>query len=184
MVQEMADNVSVKLEGLESLKSALAELPRQLRNKYLLNALRKAAKVPLSAARAVVPVMSSELAAKTPYRTKGLLKRRLMVRTSKAARSAGNIGVFINVRPAAGAKYKTQKGADILGSYKRRVKVKESQRGAKSKTDPFYWRFVNFGTKKMPKRDFLSKAVDALPKALEVFKTEMAPIIQGWNNRK
>lgn len=161
MVSEMDDNVSVKITGLDDLKQVLSEIPKQLRKKFLLQALRKAARVPLQEGRKEVPVMSSQDAMKAPFRTPGLVRKKLSVRLSKESRKAGNVGVFINVRPA-----------------------KAGLRGAKSKQDPFYWKFVNFGTKKMPKRDFMSKAADALPMALEVFKAEIAPVIQWWNNRK
>lgn len=166
----MADNVTARIEGLDDLKRVLDELPKQLRKKVVLGALRKAARVPLQAARQVVPVMSSATAAAAPYRTPGLLKRRLMVRASKSSGRAGNVGVFINVKPL--------KSAAIRGF--KRIGGKSSQ----NPVDPFYWRFVNFGTKKMPKRDFMSKAVEALPQALEVFKAQIVPVIQWWNSRK
>lgn len=166
----MADSMTVKIKGLDDLKRVLDDLPKQLRKKIVLGALRKAARVPLQAARRVVPIMSSAEAASAPYRTPGLLKRRLMVRSSKSATRAGNIGVFINIKPLR---------ASAISGFKR-IGGKASQNPA----DPFYWKFVNFGTKKMPKRDFMSAAVDALPDALEVFKAQLAPAIQWWNNRK
>lgn len=168
----MGDSFSVKIEGMDDLKAALADVPAQLRKRVLLGALRKAARVPLLVARSIVPVMSSVDAAKTPYRTPGLLKKRLMVRTSRAARQAGNVGVFVNVKPAAGAKIKQGR------------LVKASQRGAKSPTDPYYWRFVDRGTKKMAGANFMRKAGDSLPQALDVFKSEVIPQINKLNNRK
>lgn len=170
MVRVMVDNIQVKITGLDDLKRVLEEIPKRLRNKFLLQALRKAARVPLQEARQVVPVMSAQDAAKAPYRTPGLLKRRLTVRASKQARKSGAVGVFMNVKPL--------KSAAVRGF--KRIGGKSSQNPA----DPFYWKFVNFGTKKMPGRDFMSKAADSLPRALEVFKAEIAPIIQWWNNRK
>jgi HK97 gp10 family phage protein len=167
---EMADSISIKIEGIDDLKRVLSEIPDRLKKKHLLSALRKAARVPLSAAKQEVPVMTAENAAKAPYRTSGLLKKRLMVRTSKAARKSGNVGVFINIKPL--------KTAAIRGF--KRIGGKSSQ----NPIDPFYWKFVQFGTKKMPARDFMGKAADALPDALEVFKREISPLIQWWNNRK
>jgi len=166
----MVDSVTAKIHGLDDLKRVLDELPKQLRRKVVLGALRKAARVPLQAARQVVPVMSSADAAKAPYRTPGLIKRRLMVRASKSSGRAGNVGVFINVKPL--------KTAAIRGF--RRIGGKSSQ----NPVDPFYWKFVNFGTRKMQKTDFMAKAADALPQALEVFKAQIAPVIQWWNSRK
>ena len=177
----MADNVSVKIAGIDELKRALAAMPSKIRRKALVKALRAGAKVVQKAARAAVPV----LAVPNPYRTKGLLKRRLTVRTSKESRSQGNVGVFVNIRPAKGG-----------------------ERGAKSKLDPFYWRFVAFGTKahtikpktakalafggrvvKMVKhpgskpKNFLQAGADALPQALSAFEREAIPAIEALNTR-
>lgn len=71
--------------------------------------------------------------------------------------------MFVNVRPA-------KKGA----------------RGAKSKTDPFYWRFVEFGTRFFKPNiglQFLQRSADRLPQALEVFIREVGPQINKLNNR-
>lgn len=180
----MDNNFSVHVSGLEDLKAVLADIPRQLRKKVILAALRKAARIPLQKARELVPVLSSSYSAKAPYRTPGLLKKRLMVRTSRTSRQAGNIGVFINVKPAQGAKYKTERNSFLGVKWSNRSKVKDSQRGAKSKLDPFYWRFVEFGTKKMQKRSFLADAGKTLDKALQVFMAEVIPAIERFNKRK
>jgi HK97 gp10 family phage protein len=180
----MAGEVSAKIEGLDDLRRVLAEIPRDLRKKVILSALRKAARVPLQKARQTVPVMDATAAAKNPYRTAGLLKKRLMVRTSKQARRSGNLGVFINVRPADGAKWKRQKVKTLFGTKTTATKTKASQRGAYSPNDPFYWRFVEFGTKKMKARPFIQPAADTLPQALEVFKAEVIPQINKFNSRK
>lgn len=167
----MADSVNVKIAGIDELKRALADLPSKLRRKALMKPMRSAMKVVLDAARAAVPVLQ----APTPYRTSGLLKKRLAVRASRVSRQAGNVGVFVNVRPAAGAKFATVAGV--------RVKTKASQRGAKSRLDPFYWRFVEFGTRKMGARKFLRPAADKLPEALAVFEREAIPSIEALNKR-
>lgn len=180
----MAGEVSAKVDGLEDLKRALADIPRELRKKVILSALRKAARVPLLAARQAVPVMNSAEAAKNPYRTAGLLKKRLMVRTSKDAKRAGNLGVFVNVRPADGNKWKRQKTQTLFGTKTTVSLKKASQRGAKSPQDPFYWRFVEFGTKKMKAKPFIKPAGETLDKALEVFKAEVIPQINKFNSRK
>ncbi len=176
----MADNVTVKVNGIDELKRALAALPSKLRRKALVKALRAGAKVVQKAARAAVPV----LATSTAYRTRGLLKRKLTVRVSKESRSQGNVGVFVNVKPFG-------KGG-----------------GAKNKLDPFYWRFVAFGTKahaikpktakalafggrvvKMVKhpgskpKNFLQAGADALPQALAAFEREAIPAIEALNTR-
>jgi hypothetical protein len=59
---------------------------------------------------------------KTKTRTAGLIKRRVSIRRSNIDKKEGNIGVFVNVKPA-----------------------KKENRGAKSRLDPFYWSFINHG---------------------------------------
>ena len=136
-----------QIQGFDDLAAKLREIPKALRKRVLRNALAAGARLVRAAARRSAPVLSATAARKAPYRTPGLLKRSVAVRTSKQARREGNVGVFVNVRPA-----------------------KAGLRGAKSKADPFYWRFVNFGTAKMPARPFLSGAAGQLPQALQVFQ--------------
>ena len=170
----MADSVNVKIAGIDDLKRALAALPGKLRRKALLKPLRSAMKVVLDSARAAVPVLQTP----SPYRTKGLLKKTLSVRTSKVARQEGNVGVFVNIKPAAGAKFKT---VGRVAGVAVRIKKKDSRRGAKSNVDPYYWRFVEFGTKKMAKRPFLTPAANKLPEALAAFEREAIPAIEALN---
>ncbi|MER2518569.1 MAG: HK97-gp10 family putative phage morphogenesis protein [Candidatus Accumulibacter phosphatis] len=170
----MASNngVTLQIQGVEDLKRALGELTSQLRKKVLLSALRQAARVVSADAKANAPTLQTP----APYRTKGLVRKRISVRTSKDARKAGDVGVFVNVRPAAGAKYKRVGGV--------RTFVKASQRGAQSPNDPFYWRFLEFGTRKMRARPFLRPAADKLPEALAVFEAAVIPAIEKFNNRR
>jgi len=172
-VKRNAEGITATVEGLERLKIAFSGIPDKLRRKVLLSALRKGAAVVRKAARAATP----ELAKPTPYRTKGLLKKRLMVRVSRASKAAGHVGVFVNIRPAEGTQYVKH---NLLGVKYKTIK-RESQRGARSPNDPFYWRFVNFGTKKgnkLPATNFLEAGAAVLPQALEIFEREIGPAIQ------
>jgi len=170
------EGITATVEGLERLKIAFSGIPDKLRRKVLLSALRKGAAVVRKAARSATP----KLAKPTPYRTKGLLKKRLMVRVSRASKAAGHVGVFVNIRPAEGTQYVKH---NLLGVKYKTVK-RESQRGARSPNDPFYWRFVNFGTKKgnkLPAAKFLEAGADVLPQALEIFEREIGPAIQKFD---
>lgn len=175
-----SDAISVRISGIDDLKRALAEIAPQLRKKVLLSALRKAARVVSGAARAAAPVLSRP----HPYRTRGLVKRRISVRISKVARRAGDVGVFVNVKPAPGARFKTTRSSFLGIKTSSRTLVKKSQRGAQSATDPYYWRFLEFGTRKMRARPFLQPAADKLPEALAVFEAEVIPAIEKLNRRK
>jgi HK97 gp10 family phage protein len=52
---------------------------------------------------------------------------------------------------------------------------------AKSKLDPYYWRWLEFGTKKMTARPFLKPAADRLPEALAAFEASAIPAIEALN---
>lgn len=150
----MADGFTVKLEGIDDLKRALADATKQIRTKAVRAALRKAGQVISKEAKQSAPV----IAAPTKTRNPGTVKKAIAVRNSKFARQAGNEGVFINVRPLRGSRQKT------LG-----------KAGAKNPNDPFYWRFQEFGTVKMKARPFLSPAAES--KGNEAIKTFMDSVI-------
>lgn len=142
---------TVIVSGLDELKRKLAEIPKAMRRRVLRNALAAGAREVRDTARRAAPVLSLVASLKAPYRKPGTVKQAISVRTSKLDRKDGNVGVFVNVRPA-------KKGA----------------RGAKSPNDPFYWRFLEFGTKKMAARSFMQGATDRLPQALRIFEERIA----------
>ncbi len=122
----MSDGFTVRLEGIDELKRALADAAKKIRTQAVRSALKQAGRVIQAAAKAAAPV----LAAPTKTRTPGTMRNAISVRTSKFARRAGDEGVFINVRPLRGAR------ARRLG-----------KASATNPNDPYYWRFVEFGTK-------------------------------------
>ena len=148
----------VRIEGLDELKRKLSEVPKAMRKRVLRTALAAGAREVRDVAKRNAPVMTLGTSLKAPYRKPGTVKQAIRVRTSKADRRAGDVGVFVNVRPA-----------------------KAGQRGAKNPNDPFYWRFLEFGTKKMPARPFLQRATSALPKALTIFQERIAKWINETN---
>ena len=148
----------VRIEGLDELKRKLAEVPKAMRKRVLRNALAAGAREVRDVAKRNAPVMTLGTSLKAPYRKPGTVKQAIRVRTSKADRRAGDVGVFVNVRPA-----------------------KAGQRGARNPNDPFYWRFLEFGTRKMPARPFLQRATSALPKALTIFQERIAKWINETN---
>ena len=160
----------VRIEGMEQALAVLRALPDRLRNRALRNALAAGGRVVRDAAKRLAPVINpGDPAVLKGWRKPGTLKRAITVRTSKQARRAGNVGVFVNVRPAKGAKFKGGK------------QVKASQRGAKNPNDPFYWRFVEFGTKVAGARPFLAKGAQRLDQALQAFIKAIGPQIAKLN---
>lgn len=128
----MADNwisdsrVDVKLEGVDELKRALASVSKQIRTKAIRSALWEGGKVIRKAAQANAPMLRT----KRPDRARGTIKKNIIVRFSKFAKRRKDEGVYISVRPLKGVRQKR------LG-----------KAGASNPNDPFYWWFVEFGTK-------------------------------------
>lgn len=158
-----------QLQGFDELAAKLRAIAPALRKKALRNALAAGARVVRDEARAAAPVLSRPV----PYRTAGLVKKSIVVRTSKVARRAGDVGVFVNVRPAKGARFRTQTTRLLGARLRTRVQTRASLRGARSPVDPFYWRFLEFGTRKMRARPFLQRAAKKLPQALRVFQAQV-----------
>jgi len=178
--------IEAKVTGIPGLKAALAGIVPKLRARPLRNALAAGARLVQKAARAAAPVLNpSSLAVRKGYRTSGLVRKAISVRTSKAARAKGDVGVFVNVRPAKGARFQKQT-QNVLGfKLKTRRQVTKTQRGAKSPLDPYYWRFINFGTATGTRAfGFLQKGAQALPLALDAFKRAIGPAIDRLNKPK
>lgn len=150
------------VHGIPDLKLALAQIAPKLQYRALRNALAASARVVRDEAKRLTPVLQ------VPVRTKGgvvkrepgTVRKALSVRTSKNNKRAGNVGVFVNVRPA-----------------------KRGSRGTNNPRDPFYWRWLEFGARHMPGRSFLQGAASKLPESLEVFKAKIGPQIAKLNKK-
>lgn len=149
-------------DGIQRLRDKLLSLAPEIRRKYVRKALRKGAEIvqKVSATPGIVPVLAKPVFRNGKMiRRPGTLQRNILIRNSRDATAEGNVGVFVNVRPAKGA-----------------------QRGTYSPDDPFYWRFVHFGTKHMRARPFLSIGARELPgPALRAIEQSLAPDIQQMN---
>lgn len=155
--------IESKVTGIPDLREALLGIAPKLRVRALRNALAAGARLVQKAARAATPVISpSSLAVRKGYRKPGTVRKAISVRTSKVARKAGDVGVFVNVRPA-----------------------KNALRGAKSAADPYYWRWIEFGTKNGTRAfGFLQTGASKLPEALQVFLKQIGPAIAKLNKPK
>lgn len=157
----------VRLTGVDDLKAALRALPRQMRTKVLRGALRSAAKVIQGEAKAKAPV----LAQSTPYRIRGLVRRSITITNSKLARRRGDVGVFVTVRRSREARNRG------MYSTLSRKRVRPN--------DPFYFKFLELGTKHMKARPFLGPAFRArATQAVQAFERGVRPEIDKLNRRK
>lgn len=179
--------IEAKLSGLPDLREALAGIVPKLRVRALRLALAAGARLVQKAARQRTPVLklsthSGAAAYRKGYRKPGTVQKAISVRTSKLARRRGDVGVFVNVKPAKGM-----------------------ARGAKSHRDPFYWRWLNFGWNpagrdrstagKLARRrlsragaakakagaHFLEEGAKRLGAALDEFKRRIVPAIAKLN---
>jgi len=113
-----ADVFTAKVNGVEIAIAELRALAPKLRKRAIMNALRAGAREVRGAMRGATPALAVPVRRRGRIiRTPGTVRRAISVRTSRLSARAGNLGVFINVKPAKG-----------------------SNRGIA--TDPFYWRFL------------------------------------------
>jgi HK97 gp10 family phage protein len=160
----MADEVLIRLDGVDGLLRALKGMPAKIRARAVRAALRKAALVIRQDAKARAPVLQAPV----PYRTPGTVRRRISVRNSKFARQAGDEGVFIGVKPLRGRTDTRRYG----------------KAGSRNPNDPFYWRFLEFGTAKMTARPFLGPAARSKgEEAVRLFLRESLPAIEKLNRK-
>lgn len=160
----MADSVLIRLDGVDELRAALKDASEKIRKRAVRSALRKAAALIRDDAKARAPVLQSP----ARYRSPGTVRRRISVRASKFARQAGDEGVFVSVKPLRGK-------ADTR---------RYGKAGARNPSDPFYWRFLEFGTRKMGARPFLGPAARARgEEAIRLFMRETVPFINKLNEK-
>lgn len=157
----MSDNIKVTVSGLQDMRDQFAGLADKVRRRVLRNALASGARLIRDDAKRAAPVLAVSDSRRAPYRKPGTVRDAIAVRTSKRARRAGNVGVFVNVRPAPAW-----------------------ARGAKSPRDPFYWRWLEFGTRKMAARPFLQAAAGRAGEALSKITEVLGRQIQRLANRQ
>ncbi|MCB1900819.1 MAG: HK97 gp10 family phage protein [Rhodocyclaceae bacterium] len=159
----MADGIEVTLEGIDDMARRLRDVPIALRKKVLLRALRKGAQIISRDAKAGAPVLKRP----APFRKPGTVKKAISVRTSKVARKSGDVGVFVGVKPLRGARQK-----------------KLGKAGAKNPNDPYYWRFLEFDTRRGPGKKFLTHAAsNKASAALDAAIAEVATAIEKMDRR-
>ena len=185
------------VDGIPDMRAALSGLVPKLKIRAVRTSLAAGARVVRDTARRAAPVLSpSSPAVRSGIRKPGTVRNAISVRTSKLSRRAGNVGVFVNVKPAQGAVYRKGRA------------VRASQRGAKSPNDPYYWRWLEFGRAArsaqaarqrirrgagargvrarralravgaMAGAHFLAAGAARLPQALQVFIAKLGPQIE------
>jgi HK97 gp10 family phage protein len=157
----------IRIVGLEDAQRALGDLPRKLRFGTLRKALRAAGRVIQVEARANAPVLQT--AAK--HRIRGLVRRSITVRASRLARRRGDVGVYVTVRQL--------NSKQILAGRAAGYGVGRNPR------DPFYFRFLELGTRRMTARPFLGPALQTkAEQATNAFSGELRRAIVVEDRRR
>lgn len=171
----MAD--SIRIDGLDDAIAALRELPRRLRLAAYRKALRAAGNVIKADARRRAPVLGGvakgRAASRGVVRSRipGLVRDSITVKASRIARKRGDVGVYVTVRRLSKAQITAGKAAGFAAG--------------RNPRDPFYFRFLEQGTKKMRARQFLTPAFnDRAADATEAFSSEMRRVIVVEANRR
>ena len=133
--------VSVRIHGAREVLRAMQELPRRLDRRILNKALISGARLVRDEARRMAPVLK-EL---DPRRRPGTLQRAVHAGAVRPDRYAAT--VWVRVRPLTRRQ---------IASFRKKSKAA----GALNPNDPFYWRFVEFGTSKMAAQPFLRPAFE------------------------
>lgn len=156
------DGFEVNVRGISDLNQALRDLAPKLRKRAILNALRASGRVFRDEARRLTPVLAVPVYKRNGMlrRAPGTVRKAISVRTSKTARRNGDLGVFVNVRPAKG-----------------------TYRGADKPFDPFYWRWLEFGARGRPGAGMLQKAAAKAGEAVRRFSESLGPQIQRLNKK-
>lgn len=194
----MSGEIEAIWRGIDECKERLRGLPDKLRRRVLRNALAAGARIVRDEARRATPVLREP----HPYRKPGTVRDAIKVRTSKNAKAAGDVGVFVNVQPLKGKAVRAFKARTGLG-------------GGKNPDDPFYWRWLNFGRQgraaaparaarsgvrgliravrsrrarravgPMPAARFLERGAERLNDALKKFSEVLGPALQRILDRK
>jgi HK97 gp10 family phage protein len=135
----MAKRETFKIEGLAELGKALRELPERVARNGLRVSVYAGAKVVRDEARARAPKAAQSLGPNQP--PPGTLKRSVIMKHIPELSSLTRQTFFVTVRH--GKKYR-----------------KQGKKGNLSQ-DAWYWRFVEFGTRKMRAQPFLRPALEA-----------------------
>jgi hypothetical protein len=137
---------------MAEIKIDFDDLKKYVRNS-ILRAMRPVKNaVKADARRLVKPYIRRKRDGKI-IRLRGTVADAVMVRKSKISEEEGNIGYFVNVKPIAGNKWKkvgTQIVRNRQGENKKVGKYflrRKTMRGADNPRDPYYWRWLEFGSK-------------------------------------
>lgn len=153
---------TVTITGLKELSDALKELPNRIARNALRQSVYAGAKVIRDEAKTKAPVYTGPVSAGHP--PPGTLKRSIIMKQIPEKSSLVQQTFYVAVRH--GKKYQRQ-----------------GKKGTLSQ-DAFYWRFIEFGTVKMPARPFMRPAFESKKQlAVDAIKARLATRIEEEANK-
>ncbi|SUB58965.1 phage protein, HK97 gp10 family [Phocoenobacter uteri] len=155
---------TVKVEGLKELSRAMQKLGRKTATRIAKNAMYQGGVIIRDDARQKAPILKSP----APNRKAGTLKKAIKSRTKVHRNGTTETIIWV----------KGLKSKQIA-----KFKAKTGKSGAKNPNDPFYWKFVEFGTSKMRAKPFLRPAFQQSKNkaANTIIKTLQDEIIKECN---
>ena len=143
---------TIKVHGLQELSQTLMKLPAELEKRVIMGALRAAGQTIRKEAMARAPILQEP----DPRRRAGTLLKSISVRRVK-----GKVAVYVGV-------------FGLSGKRMAAFKAGGGTKGANNPDDPYYWKWVEYGTKKMAARPFLRPAFEAKKfEAIRLFEAYM-----------
>lgn len=165
-------------DDIATLAKGLEGLPRMLQRKTLKPPLKHAFRLVQRRAKSSAPRLSPRHPMATSgQRIPGLMRRKIGLWYSKIQQSRGNVGVFVKVRTT--RDFRNNMSFSPFPKKLRRTKRHGWQPVVYRPKDPFYYKFVEAGTRKIRARKFLGGALASQGQAaLKTFLTEAVPAIR------
>lgn len=137
----MIDDIKVEIKGLEEIKKNLSELGSKLSTKFIQSSIRKGASIIKKEAQNEAKKIDDPL-------TKTKIYPFITAKPNKFENRKNKDKFSFRIGVKGGSKYvKTEKG-----KYGERKQFKQKL------VNPYYWRYVEFGTVKSPGKFFMTKA--------------------------
>lgn len=158
--------VKVQIKGLREIGEAMKSLPGRMDQRLLHRGLTAGARLVRDDARARVPMLQVP----DPRRTRGLLRR--MIQVARVRPEPGmRATVWVRMRMLSGRR---------AAAWKQRMATSGKRwAGSFNPNDPYYWKFVEFGTSKMPARPFMRPAFESRKlAAVEMAIATLRPLVQ------
>lgn len=150
---------TIQIEGLKELEKALKELPLEIQKRPLRSAVSAGAKE-----------IADEAISKAPVGQTGNLKKSLYRYRSRRLSAIGKETFLVGVR----------KGKGIYGNTNLNRRLNRVGKTYKTQGEAYYWRFLEFGTSKMPAQPFLRPAYEnAKERAVQIIKERLGKAIEA-----